>query len=185
MLNLSNIPTLTFDLLRDGAENFWVPLKADLGEEGEGGQCVNISQIIRGASEINYPCNFTKISFFATQHLWWKVCEDYFAISLCILAQFRAPINDAINLIKFEHLSWSVQFNGGFDEGWFWWLCDLILVMVSWIWWWYEMTVMNNTKDNLDDCNDDVQMMIGFNMLIIGVKSNKDKLKLKLFHPRI
>ena len=47
------------------------------------------------------------------------------------------------------------------------------------------MTVMNNTKDNLDDCNDDVQMMIGFNMLIIRVKSNKDKLKLKLFHPRI
>ena len=47
------------------------------------------------------------------------------------------------------------------------------------------MIVMNNSNEYLDDINDDVQMMIGFNMLIIGVKSNKDKLKLKLFHPRI
>ena len=129
--------------------------------------CKYISNHKGRLSEINYPRIFMKISFLP-HNIYDEKCVKTILQYHCVYWRNRAPINNAINLIKFEHLS-----SGS--------LCRMIFLMV-----WFDSgdTIVVNSPMQWT-CNDDDQMMIGFNMLIIGVKSNKDKLKLKLFHPGI
>ena len=113
--------------------------------------CKYISNHKGRLSEINYPRIFMKISFLP-HNIYDEKCVKTILQYRCVYWRNRAPINNAINLIKCEHLSsglwWRMIFlMVWFDSGDA--FTDLVIRLLwthQWISWWLQWWWPNDER---------------------------------------
>ena len=162
MLNLSNFTKMSFDLQRNGAESF-------LGETLEGWLGRKSKNILNCLQKSITLRIFMNIFFLRNNEDYASIIVQYHCVYWSNQATGLAPINNAINLIKFEHHS---PFTGSYMRI----LRTIITFMMKMIKYgillmiWLQLWWSNDDSNHIQYVNDQSKV------------KHKGKLKLKLFH---